>query len=179
MPRVNPLDAFKVSNDQRTNDLRVPSLPKVAENVAGKGLVPGLQQHDLALEEWRANFERQLNERVAPQAAADTTAATITALQTTIAGLQTQIATLSAKVIALGNPSTTTIVTSEPDDDSALQAQIDALSSAPAPLLAVSSMLITEDTTLPSNYCCVVTSGIEIESGFVLILETDSVLAII
>jgi hypothetical protein len=65
--KTNPLDSFK-SSTTTTNDFRIKPMPKLSSFLGNMRLTEAVQAHEEALEEWRQQLERQVNERLQPKA---------------------------------------------------------------------------------------------------------------
>lgn len=65
---ANPLDQF-VSAGPASNDVKVRSMPKLSEFVREHGFKSGVAKFDEAMEQWRQQHERTLNERLQGKAA--------------------------------------------------------------------------------------------------------------
>lgn len=75
---MGKVDQFKAGvNPKRANwgsNFRVPEVPKIRESVSGSSLLDGLAAHDQAMELWRRDLERSVDDRIS----AGTTPATPT-----------------------------------------------------------------------------------------------------
>lgn len=81
----NPLNAFV--SVQFTGGFRVAPMPKLADHIGKGTFQSAIQQHDQAMEQWRTDLERQVNERIQPKDQPNTSLITNTAkLQSTMTG---------------------------------------------------------------------------------------------
>lgn len=62
--KKNPLDDFVATGGSGTSDVRVEPMPNLADFIKQSGFSEGLVQHGAAMETWRQNHERMLNERL-------------------------------------------------------------------------------------------------------------------
>jgi len=85
MAKSNPLDAFVAPRPSSfPSDFRLPPMPKLLDSIkSGVGFMKGLEAHDQALEQWRQNAEKSINERIT-QPSSTATATTTTAPAATV-----------------------------------------------------------------------------------------------
>lgn len=96
--RTSPLDAF-VSVRPAKFEVKLPNMPKLSEAISANGFKVGVEQHDMALEQWRVDAERQLQNTFA----------------NAVADAKAQIAAIPAPAPSVAASSTTTVVVkSEP-----------------------------------------------------------------
>lgn len=62
----SPLDRAVASAS--TNSFKVRPIPKLSEFVGAHGFTAGMMKHEEALEQWRQQLERDINQRIEPKA---------------------------------------------------------------------------------------------------------------
>jgi uncharacterized small protein (DUF1192 family) len=182
-PNRNRFSGFTVADNTKTNDLRIPQLPRSVAQIAGKGPIGGAAAHDEDMQGWRTDFERLLNERLS-SINDSTTASDIAELKAEITALQADIAALkAANHSAPSAPETVdlTSINAELNDHEtrllALEVRITTLEELfeGHEQLSVSNLTPTTDQSVPAGYCAVVSGTFEIGSGLLLELGVDSV----
>lgn len=179
---ANPLDTFAVTT-VRTNDLRVPKVPRTQELVVGLGMVQGLSRWDSMTEEWRANLERQLNERLATVDELNL----VNTQDDRFKAIESRLAILE-KPVPVAQAAAPVDLSALEAADIAQAAQIATIILALAPLqafiaghewIATSWRFPNVDQTIPAGHSAIVAADFEIGTDLVLELEIDSVFEIL
>lgn len=64
--KKNPLDSFAGSSS--VNNLKLPDFPDLHDHVTGMGFAAGMKEWTRKMNEWKADLERAVNERLQPKA---------------------------------------------------------------------------------------------------------------